>query len=426
MRYLYTFLFYLILPFLFLRLLWRSRRIPGYRQGWAERLGYYPYRLEKSIWVHAVSVGETIAALPLIKALLQEFPQFPLVVTNMTPTGAARVRAALKETVKQVYIPYDIPRAVNRFLKCMNPQVAIVMETELWPNLFASCHESSIPIVILNARLSPQSAQGYARIPSLTRDIFISIHSLAAQSSADAERFIALGLPREKVTVTGNLKFDLELPGDLSDKSEALQNYLGKERLIWIAASTHPGEEEIILAAHHLILKKYPSALLILVPRHPDRFAAVAALAKQQAFNVVCRSSGDACLPHTQIYLGDTMGELLLLYEVAHVAFVAGSFAQVGGHNMLEPAVLHKPIITGPVLFNFVEISQMLVKTKGMMIVQNGEELAAEVERFFADEQYRHLTGENAYQVVAANRGALKRQMELVKAVLRQIGVVSV
>lgn len=417
MRYLYTLLFYLVMPFVFLRLWWRSKRIPGYRQGWAERLGYCPYRLEKSIWVHAVSVGETLAAVPLIKALLQEFPQLPLVVTNMTPTGAARVKAALNDSVKQVYIPYDVPAAVNRFLRRINPQIAIVMETELWPNLFAGCCKRHVPIVIANARLSSKSAQGYAYISSLTRDIFTAIHSLAAQASADAERFIALGLDRKKVTVTGNLKFDLELPVDLSDKSDALQNRLGKQRLTWIAASTHPGEEEIILAAHHFILKKYPSALLILVPRHPDRFTAVAELAAQ-TFKVVRRSSGETCSLQTQIYLGDTMGELLLMYSVAQVAFVAGSFAQVGGHNMLEPAVLQKPIITGPVLFNFAEISEMLLKAQGMIIVQNAEELAAQVGDFFADNNYRKLIGENAYQVVAANRGALQKQTGLIRAIL--------
>ena len=409
------------MPFVFLRLLWRSRRVPEYRKRWAERLGHCPYRLEKSIWVHAVSVGETLAAVPLIKALLQEFPQCPLVVTNMTPTGALRVKAALQETVKQVYVPYDVPKAVGLFLKRINPQIAIVMETELWPNLFASCHERHIPVVVLNARLSQQSARGYGYVPHLTRTIFTAIHHLAAQTAMDAERFIKLGLSPEKVTVTGNLKFDLELPADLSMRSEMLRNELGKERPIWIAASTHQGEEEIALAAHRLILKKYPSALLILVPRHPDRFAGVASLVKQQGFHVVRRSSSETCSLQTQVYLGDTMGELLLLYAAADVAFVAGSFAQVGGHNMLEPAALRKPIVTGPVLFNFVEISRMLVKAKGMIIVQNPEALAQEIERFFANQKYRDFTGGQAYQVVHANRGALQKQEEIVKAVLKSV-----
>jgi 3-deoxy-D-manno-octulosonic-acid transferase len=418
LRILYTLLFYLILPFVFLRLLWRSRQIPGYRQRWAERLGYCPYRLEKCIWVHAVSVGETIAAVPLIKVLLKEFPHLPLVVTNMTPTGAARVKAAFSDKVLQVYIPYDLPGAVGRFLARINPQVGVIMETELWPNLLAACAQAHIPLVIANARLSEKSAKGYASIAGLTREMFLAIHSLAAQAQADAERFIALGLTTEKITVTGNLKFDLEPPSDLLASSEVLRNQLGKERLIWVAASTHPGEEEIVLAAHRLIIAKNPTALLILVPRHPNRFPTVAGMLEQQKFNVTKRSSGHACSAQTNVYLGDTMGELLLMYAAADVAFVAGSFAQVGGHNMLEPAVLHKPVITGPILFNFAEISQLLLDAQGMFVAQNAEELAAQVERFFADSLYRNRVGENAYKVVAANRGALMKQLQLITAIL--------
>lgn len=418
LRHLYTFLFYLILPFIFLRLLWRSRNLPDYRKRWRERLGYCPYKLDNSIWLHAVSVGETIAALPLIKLLLQEFPQYPLVITNMTPTGAARVKAALKDTVKQVYIPYDAPSAINRFLKRINPKIAIIMETELWPNLFASCRNRSIPLVVMNARLSEKSARGYHFIPSLTREMFSAIHRLAATASLDAERFIQLGLDSNKVTVTGNLKFDLELPTDLENKSQSLRDTLGNDRLVWIAASTHPGEEEIIFAAHLCILEKYPSALLILVPRHPDRFDQVYELAKQNNFHTARRSLNETCTAEMQIYLGDTMGELILLYAVADVVFVAGSFAQIGGHNILEPAALHKPIITGPVLFNFAEISRMLLNAKGMVIVHDASELEEKVDHFFKDENDRKITGENACQVVKNNRGALQKQFELIKATI--------
>lgn len=403
--------------FSFFALLWRSRRIPGYRQGWAERLGYCPFQLEKSIWVHAVSVGETIAALPLIKQLINDYPHLPVVITNMTPTGAARVKSALKDSVKQVFIPYDIPNAVNRFLKKINPQIAIIMETELWPNLFACTREHKIPLVVLNARLSQQSAAGYARIPGLTRGIFQSIHRLAAQTSSDAERFIQLGLEKEKITVTGNLKFDLEIPSDLTEKSQVLQQQLGQGRLKWIAASTHQGEEEIMLAAHRLILNSYPDALLILVPRHPERFDKVSELAKQ-TFNVVRRSSGESCAADTQVYLGDTMGEMLLLYSAVDVALVAGSFIQVGGHNMLEPAALHKPVLTGPVLFNFVEISRMLIDAKGMNVVNSAEEIAQALQQLFANESYRYEMGECAYQVVAANKGSLQKQINLIKQIL--------
>lgn len=416
MRHLYSTLFYLILPFVFLRLLWRSRRAPHYRARWSERLGYCPHRLDTSIWVHSVSVGETIAAIPLIKALKAHYPNIPLIVTNMTPTGAARVKAAFGESVLQAYIPYDLPGATARFLKRINPKICVVMETELWPNLFAACKKFNIPMVVTNARLSEKSAKGYHRIQSLTREMFAAVTALSSQGKADAERFIELGLAKEKVVVTGNLKFDLELPADLDAKSQLLKQQLGQDRLIWIAASTHPTEEEVMLAAHKKIREKNPTALLILVPRHPDRFDSVAQLAEQQGFKIARRSRGEECVPETAVYLGDTMGELLLMYSVCDVAFVAGSFAQIGGHNMLEPAVLNKPVITGPQLYNFAEISEMLFAAEGMIKVQNGDELADAVTRFFADENYRKKIGNNAFSVLEANRGALKKQLEVIYA----------
>ncbi len=417
MRFLYTILFYLALPFLFLRLLWRSRRTPDYRQRWGERLGFCPFRLDECIWVHAVSVGETIAAVPLIKALLKAFPELPIVVTNMTPTGAARVKAGLNDSVLQAYIPYDVPDAVNGFLQRVRPRVAVMMEGELWPNLFASCRKYQIPIVIANACLSEKSARGYALLGSVKREMFKAIHRIAAAALIDEVRFLSLGVPPEKIIITSNLKFDLELPENLSEKSELLRQQLkvNQERFIWIAASTHEGEEEIILAAHQLILEKNPSALLILVPRHPNRFDAIAGMIEQQKFNSVRRSQSGVCTPQITVYLGDTMGELLLLYSVADVAFVGGSFVPIGGHNMLEPAVLHKPVVTGPLLFDFLEISQLLLDAKGMVIAQNAEELAIIIERFFAETDYRVTTGENAYKVVEANRGALQKQLELIR-----------
>ena len=420
MRYLYTVLFYWVLPFLFLRLLWRSRRNPDYRRRWKERLGFCPIKLEHCIWVHAVSVGETIAAVPLIKRLIKEFPEWPIVVTNMTPTGAARVKAAFNDSVRQVYIPYDLPSAMNRFLQRIHPRVAILMEGELWPNLLAGCQKYQIPVVIANACLSQKSERGYALLGNMTRDMVGAIHKIAAAAPIDETRFLSLGAPPEKIVITGNLKFDLELPLDFSHKSELLHQDLrvNQERFIWIAASTHQGEEEIILAAHRLILKKYPSALLILVPRHPDRFNSVYEMTMQQKFNTERRSQNGICTAQTHIYLGDTMGELLLLYSVADVAFVGGSFVPIGGHNMLEPAVLHKPVVTGPFLFDFLEISELLLNAKAMVITKNTEDLAMVIKQFFADKNYRTITGENAHQVVEANRGALQKHLELIRAIL--------
>lgn len=419
MKKLYTILFYLLLPLVFLRLLWRSRRLPGYRKQLAERLGFCPHHLKDCIWVHAVSVGETIAAIPLIKSLQKQYPNSPILVTNMTPTGAARVKAAFGNSVFQAFIPYDLPAFIERFLARVNPSISIIMETELWPNLFAACKNRQIPVVVLNARLSEKSAKGYQWIPVQHRhELFSAISYLAAQAPYDAERFIALGMPKEKIVITGNLKFDLQLPDNLMSQRDSLHALLGQDRFIWIAASTHPGEEEIILEAHREIQAANPSALLILVPRHPDRFDSVASVIEQKGLTVKRRSHNDACSPDTAVYLGDTMGELLLMYSVADVAFVAGSFATIGGHNMLEPAALQKPILTGPQLFNFAEISQLLIDAKGMRVVTDAKMLAAEIIGLYQDQQERHEMGENAYQVVLKNRGSLLRQMNLVQQAL--------
>lgn len=403
-----------------MRLLWRSRKNPAYRKRWSERLGFCPFRFDRCIWVHAVSVGETIAAIPLIKALKTQYPDIPLVVTNMTITGGLRVKAAFGETVHQCYIPYDLPDAMGRFLDRLHPMIAVIMETELWPNMIAACKARSIPIVLANARLSEKSAKGYRMISSLTTEMLESITMLASQGHADADRFIELGIPTQHVMITGNMKFDLELPLDLFAKSDRLREMLGKERFIWVAASTHPTEEEIILKAHQQLQKTIPEALLILVPRHPERFDAVADLVKQTGFHFARRSRNEHCAKDTNVYLGDSMGEMMLMYAVSDVAFVAGSFAKIGGHNMLEPAVLGKPVITGPHLFNFMEISDMLLSRQGMVKVENAEELAETLSRFYHEKEFRKRVGDQAYKVVEANRGALAKQLEIIYRVMNR------
>lgn len=413
-RYLYSLLFYLALPYIFLKLLWRSRKTPEYRKGLLERLGFCPHMFNRCIWVHAVSVGESIAAIPLIKELKSKYPDIPLLVTNMTPTGAARIRAAMGNLVEQAYIPYDLPDAVERFLDRVNPLIAIIMETELWPNLLYACKKREVAVMLANARLSEKSAKKYHRVTSLTREMLTALTIIAAQSTADAERFINLGANKDKVKVVGNIKFDMEIPPNLSAKSATLRSQLGDDRLIWIAASTHEGEDEIVLAAHRLVIEKIKNALLILVPRHPQRFDDVFKMCEQQAFNTVRRSKNESCHSVTQIYLGDTMGELMLMYSVSDVAFVGGSLVPIGGHNMLEPAVLGKAIITGPNLFNFAEISDMLFKSEAMIEIQNANQLAEKVSEFFINKDYRDKFGNNAKKVVEANRGSLEKQMQLV------------
>jgi 3-deoxy-D-manno-octulosonic-acid transferase len=410
LQYLYRVLFYLVLPFLFLRLLWRSvKRSADYRKRWGERLGFFPQ-----------SVGETIAAVPLIKALKTQYPEIPLVITNMTITGSARTRAIFGETVLHSYIPYDVPGAVNRFLNRINPVVAIILETELWPTLFASCEKRKIPLLLANARLSEKSAKGYQRIASITKQMLSAITLLAVQTQVEAERFIKLGLPANRVRITGNIKFDLEIPQDLIAKGAVLREQLGQARFIWVAASTHATEEEIILRAHKQILAKHPGALLILVPRHPDRFETIFDLVQEQGFAVARRSQGSVA-PGMQVYLGDTMGELLLMYSTCDVAFVGGSFVEVGGHNMLEAAVLGKPAVTGPILFNFAEISRSLIAAGGMTKVADGDELVREILRCIEDPTHRQTSGENARQFVAANRGALAKQLEYSKELIGQV-----
>lgn len=418
MRYFYTLLFYIALPFFLCRLLWRSRYNADYRKRWLERFGFVPFQLEQAIWVHAVSVGETIAATPLIRALKNRYPERPIVVTTMSVTGSARVHAAFGETVYHTYVPYDIPGAVARFLKKINPAMLIVMETELWPNLFAACQQRQIPVIVTNARLSAKSTRGYLRIRSLTKSLLTAVQMIAAQTQADADRFVCLGMPKERIKVTGSLKFDLELPTNSQEQSRILRKQLGSERCVWIAASTHPGEEEIILAAHRLILKKQPNALLILVPRHPERFSSVAALIQQQNFHCIRRSQALECDNAVEVYLGDSMGELLLLYGVADVAFVGGSLVPVGGHNMLEPGALAKPVITGPQLFNFFEISKMFLLAEAMTMITNAEELAETVLHLFQDKKYREAMGRKAQDVVNKNKGALQRQLQLIHAEL--------
>ncbi len=418
MRYFYSFLFYLALPYLIARLYWRSLRQPAYRQRIPERFGFYPVKFEKSLWVHAASVGEAFAAVPLINALKIDFPDLPVVVTTMTPTGAARIKTALGDRVTQVYIPYDLPDAVRRFLQAMHPVMAIIMETELWPNLLAACHQRQIPVCLANARLSEKSAKGYQRIASLTREMLQSLTLIAAQGKKDAERLIALGAPKERVRVSGNIKFDLELPQELTARSAVLRDQLGCDRFTWIAASTHEGEEDIVLAAHQQLREKNENALLILVPRHPDRFNAIAKLC-EQSFRTVRRSQSPSSVIEAAVYLGDTMGELLLLYGAADVAFVGGSFIPQGGHNILEPGALGKPILTGPHLFNFAEISELFFSNAALTIVHDAPTLVNELMILMQNEDERKQRGMRALRVVEANRGALARQLQLIQCLLR-------
>ena len=417
MRYLYTFLLYLLMPFIFIRLAWRSRRLVDYRLRVSERLGFYPFKLERCLWVHAVSVGEVIAAVPLIKALQTKYPDLTMLVTTMTPTGAARVRASLGDSVRHAYLPYDLPDAVWRFLNAMRPVMCVMMETEMWPNLLVACRKRQIPVCLTNARLSEKSAAGYQRIGSLSREMIKNMTRISACGQADADRFKALGAQPEQLAVTGNLKFDLKIPDGLLAKAAKLRAMLGEHRFIWIAASTHEGEEEIFLNAHRQLLAVNKDALLMLVPRHPERFNSIEVLAAKQ-FVVQRRSIDEKIKAETTVYLGDTMGELLMMYAVADVAVVAGSFIPRGGHNILEPAVLAKPIITGVHVFNFAEICKIFEQEAALLKVADAGELAEQLTSLLQNDEARKALGQRAFSVMDANRGALTQQLKIIQQVM--------
>lgn len=415
MQRLYTLLLYLSLPLVLARLLWRSIRAPEYRLRMAERFGRFPsFNIENSLWIHSVSVGETQAAEPLVRQLIEQYPDLPLVITTTTPTGSDRVRKLFGDKVHHVYFPYDLPFAIQGFLRRTKPRLLVMMETELWPNLLTICDKEGVPTILANARLSERSASGYARFDFFTREIFEHIGLVAAQAPADAERFLGLGVLSGRVRVTGSIKFDIRLPASLHEQAEVMRRQWG-DRPVWVAASTHDGEDEKMLQAHRQILSHQPTALLVLVPRHPERFDRVAALCRKEGFSLIRRSEDQGCTQNTEVFLGDTMGELTLFLAAADVAFVGGSLVPVGGHNVLEPAALGVPVVFGPHMFNFAIISRMLLAENAAAEVTGVDELATIVARWLGDASERASFGQNGKRVVEANRGALDRLYALIQ-----------
>lgn len=416
-RFIYNLLFIIILPFIFLKNLWRSRLSPGYRKRNLERLGFAPFKkdeLEKPIWVHSVSMGETIAISPLVKKLIAYYPEKQFLITTMSVTGSNQVKQIYQDfpQVKHCYLPYDISICLHIFLRKIKPQVLIIMETEIWPNLLYLCHKKKIPTMLTNARLSEKSAKGYKKINFLSKPLFNWINQIAVQNKTDAKRFLDTGFKKEKLFVTGNLKFDVSIPEETKLKGAELKKSLG-DKLTWIAASTHQGEDEIILKAHQKIIEKFPNSLLMLVPRHPERFDSVFRLANEK-FISIRRSEKTIPNEKTQVYLGDTMGEMMTFFQASDVAFIGGSLINHGGHNLLEPALFKLPVLSGKHTFNFAEITQQLINENGLLMINNETELTKKITKLFSDETLRHKMGNNAYRVVKNNQGALNRQFKLV------------
>ncbi|UVL46661.1 lipid IV(A) 3-deoxy-D-manno-octulosonic acid transferase [Pseudomonas moraviensis] len=415
-RTLYTVLFYLGLPLVAIRLWLRARKAPAYAKRIGERftLGM-PTLQPGGIWVHAVSVGESIAAAPMIRALLQRYPALPITVTCMTPTGSERIQAlfANEPRIQHCYLPYDLPCAAARFLDRVQPKLAVIMETELWPNHIHQCAKRGIPVALANGRLSERSARGYGRFSKLTAPMLAEMSLFAIQTEDEAQRFRDLGARPQAVEVTGSIKFDLTIDPQLLQRAAELRSHWqAQDRPVWIAASTHEGEDEVLLDAHRRLLSSHPDALLILVPRHPERFNSVFELCQREGFATVRRSTGAKVDAQTSVLLGDTMGELLFLYALADSAFVGGSLVPNGGHNLLEPAALAKPVLSGPHLFNFLDIAAQMREAGALVEVDDAEGLAIEVQRLFELPRDAQRMAEAGLAVMRRNQGALQRLLD--------------
>lgn len=417
MRFLYRLALYAAVPAICALYLWRGLRERSYWANFRERFGFGPPGAPHGLWLHAVSVGEVQACAPLVSALRARHAGLPLTITTFTPTGAARARALFVGIAAVRYVPYDLPGAVRRFLTRVQPRLAVIFETELWPNLYAECARRRVPLVLASARLSPRSLARYAHLGALFRDTVASAAVVAAQERADAERFRALGAAPGSTHVTGNVKFDFELPADLSARGARLRELYAPGRPVWIAGSTHEGEEQALLAAHQQVRATHARALLVLAPRHPPRFAQVAQTLEQAKVSYARRSQAPAAGEY-EVLLLDTLGELLEFYAASQVAFVGGSLVPVGGHNLLEPAALGLPILTGPYNFNGAEIARLLVTSGAAEVVADAAATATRVSALLGDSQARARMGEAGSAVIAANRGAVRRLLALIEPLL--------
>ena len=413
LRFLYTVAMYLATPVIVWRLAARGLRYRGYFRRWRERFGRFPDPgLNGCIWVHAVSVGEVNAALPLIQALRRRYASCPMVVTTVTPTGSERVLKLFGDEVFHVYLPYDLPTAVRRFLDRVRPALAVVMETEIWPNLFHLCGRRGIPLAVVNARLSERSLRGYRPIRALVSQALANVALIAAQSHADARRYRALGADPARVQVAGNLKYDMPLPKGAWERGAELRTQWGAMRPVWFAASTHEGEELAAFEAHLAVLARMPDALLLIAARHPERFRAVEHAARNLGFAVATHSVGDVG-PETQCLVIDGMGVMMRYFAACDIAFVAGSLVPIGGHNVLEPAALSKPVLIGPYTFNFEEITRSMIEAGGARRVASTQELGVAVQELLRDPAKLAWMGAAAHAVCVRERGAVRRTMVL-------------
>ena len=413
-RNLYTALFCLLLPIYFARLCWKGLSNKEYFLRWSERLGYsseLPSKDKSIIWIHAVSVGEVNASMPLLRALITDYPYSEILVTTTTPTGSKLLIERLGNKIKHQYLPVDIPFFINSFLNKWNPKILILLETEIWPNLINICKSRGIYSALVNARLSEKSKKNYLNYSALIKPVIEKIDLILTQFESDKRRFQEI-VERKDINTCGNLKFDQDVPTELEDISKTIKldwSIDGKYRPTLIAASTHETEEEEVLKAFKLILKSSPNALLILVPRHLERFDKVKKLINTSGLTLASRSKKEEVKRSTQVLLGDTIGELNFLYSLSDIAFVGGSLIDHGGQNLLEPAAQSLALLSGPSLRNFSDISEQLIKKDGLTVIRNAQELSDEFVKFIKNQDELKERGEAAFEVFMENRGALHK-----------------
>ncbi len=415
-RFFYTLLLFIASPFLLLSLYKKKPGKPRFGHRWKEHFGVTPaIKSKKPIWIHAVSVGESIAAVPIIKKLKEINPDQAILVTTTTSTGAQQINK-LGDLVEHRYMPLDFSWCVRSFIDAVQPEQLLIMETELWPNTLHTVAREGIAITVVNARLSERSCKRYSKIQVVFNLLADNVSQFLCQYEGDAQRFLRLGVQSDRVHVTGSVKFDITISDSILESCGRLRSQLGQDRPVWIAASTHKGEDEQIFHAHRVLREAIPDALLIIVPRHPERFKQVEQMSNLYGFNTVARSSGKKVVDDVSVYVGDTMGEMLLLIGAADICFMAGSLIgdKVGGHNMVEPAALGKPIINGPSYFNFSEIANMFIEQGAMSLITTPEELALQLKERFASEKVRLSMGLAGKKVVDDNRGALNNTIALI------------
>ena len=411
-RVLYSLMLYLLLPWALLHLVWRARKQPAYLEHVGERFGIFPHKLpSRVIWIHAVSVGETRAAEPLIKALQARHPAHRILLSHGTPTGRQTGVELYGDRVERCYLPYDFGWASRRFLRRFRPQVGVFMETEIWPNLIRASADAAVPVYLVNARMSEKSARGYRRIGGLTRTALTTLSGIGAQTGRDAQRLADLGA--KDVNLTGNIKFDRLAPAEMLALGATLRDSFGTQRPVFLAASTREGEETMILDA--LADAAVPQLLAVIVPRHPQRFDEVAALVKQRGLKVQRRSENRPIESDTRVVIGDSMGEMFAYYAACDIAFVGGSLLPLGGQNLLEACAVGRPVIVGPHTFNFEDATRGAIEAGAAIRVSDAEELGNAIDHLLGDSNRRRAMSEAGKRFTEEHRGATEKTLNLVR-----------